>query len=66
MLIATLIIATVAMTRRWFARRSPRGKSDRRDTPGSGRRGWRRPLPVTATLLALLGVAVVSGTPAQC
>jgi hypothetical protein len=65
MLIATLIITTVAMTRRWFARRSPRGNSAGRG--GSVRRAWRRPLPVAATLLALLGVAVVvAGTSARC
>jgi hypothetical protein len=66
MLIATLIITTVAMTRRWFARRSPRGNSSGRGTPGSVRRAWRRPLPVAATLLALLGVAVAAGALAQC
>ncbi|MFG3615889.1 hypothetical protein [Nocardia sp. NPDC047654] len=67
MLIATLIITTVAMTRRWFARRSARGNSARHGIPGSVRRTWRRPLPVAATLLALLGVAVVvAGMQAQC
>ncbi|MFE7744584.1 hypothetical protein [Nocardia sp. NPDC057455] len=66
MLIATLIITAVAMTRRWLARRSTRGNSVGHNAPGSIRRAWRRPLPVAATLLALLGGAVAAGTLAQC
>ncbi|MGV9539956.1 hypothetical protein [Nocardia beijingensis] len=66
MLIATLIITTVAMIRRWFARRSPRANAAGRDASGPIRRALRRPVPVAATVVALLGVVVAAGALAQC
>lgn len=65
MLITTLIITMVAMTRRWFARRSPRANVAGH-APGSLRRVLRRPVPVAASVVALLGVAVAAGALAQC
>ncbi|MET9026383.1 hypothetical protein ABZW96_12275 [Nocardia sp. NPDC004168] len=66
MLIATLIITTVAMTRRWFARRSPRANTAARSAPGPVRRALRRPVPVVAAVVALLGIVVAAGALAQC
>ncbi|MBF6338712.1 hypothetical protein IU450_22845 [Nocardia abscessus] len=66
MLIATLIITTIAMVRRAFARRSPSGNSAELPVRGAVRRTLRRPLPITAALVTLLGVALAAGTLTQC
>ncbi|UGT67500.1 hypothetical protein LTT66_30495 [Nocardia gipuzkoensis] len=66
MLIATLIITTIAMVRRAFARRSPSGSSAGLPAPGPVRRTLRRPLPVAAALVTLLGIALAAGTLTQC
>ncbi|MCC3331210.1 hypothetical protein [Nocardia abscessus] len=66
MLIATLIITTIAMVRRAFARRSPSGSPAGLPVPGPVRRTLRRPLPVAAALVTLLGIALAAGTLTQC
>ncbi|MGW4326358.1 hypothetical protein ACWEKR_10760 [Nocardia sp. NPDC004573] len=66
MLIATLIVTTVAMARRRLARRSPAGNSAGRSVPGPLRRALRRPAPIAAACVALLGAAVAAGALAQC
>ncbi|MGQ4615765.1 hypothetical protein [Nocardia sp. R7R-8] len=66
MLVATLIITAVAMTRRWFARRFPHGTSAGRGAAGPLRQALRRPVPVAAAVIALLGVAVAAGALTQC
>ncbi|MBF6167125.1 hypothetical protein IU486_20570 [Streptomyces gardneri] len=66
MLIATLIITTTAVVRRWFARRSPGGDFAGRTASGPVRRALHRPAPVAAALVALLGIAVAAGTLSQC
>ncbi|MGK8522487.1 hypothetical protein ACRS6B_13425 [Nocardia asteroides] len=65
MLIATLIITTVAMARRRFARRPANAVAWRRGAEPV-RRALRRPVPVAATSVALLGIAVAAGVLAQC
>ncbi|MEU4342005.1 hypothetical protein AB0H00_12160 [Nocardia sp. NPDC023852] len=64
MLIATLIITTVAVVRRW-ARRSATANPAERRPEGAIRRALRRPIPVAAAV-ALLGIAETAGTLAQC
>ncbi|MEU2037179.1 hypothetical protein [Nocardia niwae] len=66
MLIATLIAATVAMARRWFARRSPRGDTAGAGVRGPVRRALRRPAPAAAACVALVGAAVAVGALAHC
>ncbi|MBF6193812.1 hypothetical protein [Nocardia implantans] len=66
MLIATLIITTVAMIRRRSARRSPRVNPAGHTAPGPVGRALRRPVPAAATVVALLGVVVAAGALAQC
>ncbi|WP_174186611.1 hypothetical protein [Nocardia barduliensis] len=62
MLVATLILTTIAMVRRGFARRSASGGSagPRAHSP------TRRMLPVATALVTLLGVALAAGALTQC
>ncbi|WP_040778805.1 hypothetical protein [Nocardia pneumoniae] len=66
MLIATLIITTVAMVRRWFGRRAAGANSAERRPARSVQRALRRPVPVAATIVALLGIVVATGAITQC
>ncbi|WP_067466417.1 hypothetical protein [Nocardia amamiensis] len=66
MLIATLIITTAAIVRRWFGRRASGADSAERRPAGSVRQALRRPVPVAATVVTLLGIAVAAGTLTQC
>lgn len=66
MLIATLIITTVAMARRWFGHRAAGPDAAERRDSGSVARALRRPVPAATAIVALLGIAVAAGTLTQC
>ncbi|MEV6323983.1 hypothetical protein AB0M45_22735 [Nocardia sp. NPDC051787] len=66
MLIAALIITTVAMVRRWLGRRAVGANAAERRSAGPVRRALRRSVPLAASIVALLGIAVAAGAITQC
>ncbi|MFD0364972.1 hypothetical protein ACFQZZ_26340 [Nocardia sp. GCM10030253] len=70
MLIATLIVTIVTLVKRRLSRRTTTTSSDnRRRIRSLGSSRWinvRRPVPVLAAAVTLIGIAVAAGTLAQC
>jgi hypothetical protein len=73
MLTATLIVSIITLVRRWLRRSTTAttttSSADQRRSRSAGSSRWsniRRPVPVSATLVTLVGIAIAASALVEC